>query len=312
MHSLDRGLSRIVGGGKPPMQPPYPGPIVVTCPTCKGRAHAEQDPVTVTRAGVQSVVRYATCKCGCQMPSRRGAGARQTTVPLRFEVSADQTLTKPEEIPMEKQRKHRSDRATEEQLNDTRQRVRDAMGLAEITAPTLARSLSISTSTFYNFLNGKAGLALETNDRLNAWAEEVEILARKPLARKEPEPELIVVNGEPPFDGEPEEGSFRWSALKLEEDSVCNDCGSGGEMFAGSGGHPLCKPCSDKDAEKLRRDNLIELKPQSLHPLAAAERDSLAAQALEEWACAKLAYAMEGSGFRLPEGLRWRVSVERV
>ena len=98
MHSLDRGLSRIVGGGKPPMQQPEPGPLVVTCPTCKGRAHPEQ-PVTVTRAGVQTVVRYATCKCGCRMPSRRGAGARQTTVPLRFEISVNQTPPKPEEIP---------------------------------------------------------------------------------------------------------------------------------------------------------------------------------------------------------------------
>ena len=143
---------------------------------------------------------------------------------------------------MEKQRKYRSDRATEEQLNDTRQRVRDAMGLAEITAPTLARSLSINTSTLYNFLNGKAGLALETNDRLNAWAEEVEILARKPLAEKKP---------------------------------------------------------------STRR-------PQDLHLHAEAERIALAATALEEWACAKLAYAMEGRGFGFllgsGGGFRWRGS----
>lgn len=260
MHSLDRGLSRIVGGGKPPMQAPEPGPLVVTCPTCKGQAHAEQDPVTVTRAGVQTVVRYATCKCGCYMDSRRGAGARQTRIPLRFEVSADQTPTKPEEIPMEKQRKHRCDRATPEQINDTRERVRNAMGLAEITAPTLARAMNINTSTLYNFLNGKGGLSLDSNDRLNVWAEEVETTARKPLAEKEPEPDLIVINGEPPFEGDPEDESFARSIGDL--------------------------------------DDLVSA--------------VLAAQALEEWACSKLTYAMEGAGFRLPEGLRWRVLVERV
>jgi len=264
-------------------------------------------PVTVTRAGVQTVVRYATCKCGCRMPSRRGAGARQTTVPLRFEISVNQTPPKPEEIPMEKQRKYRSDRATEEQLNDTRQRVRDAMGLAEITAPTLARSLSINTSTLYNFLNGKAGLALETNDRLNTWAEEVEILARKPLAEKEPEPDLIVVNGEPSFEG-------------------CGRCGLG-DLVPSIDADGFLK-CSRHDCHErvwigTKKDDLpigdwipepepSTRKPQNLHPLAEAERIALAATALEEWACAKLAYAMEGAGFRLPAGLRWRVTVERV
>ena len=301
MHSLDRGLSRIVGGGKPPMQQPEPGPLVVTCPTCRGRAHAEQDPVTVTRGGVQAVVRYATCKCGCQMPSRRGAGARQTTIPLRFEVSADQIPTKPEEITMEKKRKHRCDRATEEQLNDTRARVRNAMGLAEITAPTLARSLSINTSTLYNFLNGRGGLALEANDRLNVWAEEVEATARKPLAEKAPEPE----------------GSF--------SEDKCGRCGLGDLVPSiAADGFLECSrhDCHERVWIGTKKDDLpigdwisepepSTRRPQELHLHAEAERTALAATALEEWACAKLAYAMEGAGFRLPAGLRWRVSVER-
>lgn len=47
----------------------------------------------------------------------------------------------------------------------------------------------------------------------------------------------------------PECNPDAWGCEKCNPVGPCYDCGAEGEMYAGSGGHPLCKACSDKDLE---------------------------------------------------------------
>ena len=189
------------------------------------------------------------------------------------------------------------------QTSADRRRVQAALESAGIKAATCARLIGVNSGNLVRWLKKGKGMSAEKLEPVYAWCDQVEAggWVAPPDKRKLPR-----------------RADRECSCTYLD----AQPCGAPGCLWPGLiEFDPEAYPETSTPNPLTQRQELCQwcyawTKPGERCACTKLEKPGRepdpAAFVLETWAAQKLTYTMETAGFRMPEGYRFRVTVERV
>lgn len=246
----------------------------VPCPGCSGEAWAEASPVTVWRDGQSRTVRVVTCHAGCVTEIK----SRRRSMSAANEAGFARTRPSRFEIMIAEEEPADMPKVADISPPEKRDMVAQAIEAYGRGAKSIIlREFKILANDLDRWLRTGAGLGPTRLPRLLAWAEEV--LARQTAPETTPGPSNE--GADPIFEPEDEERTF-------DQD-----------------------PCPEASLPKGQECCACRRDCFSPEPAEWSRPPDPAAEVLEHIAVTQLVYALETRGIKLPEGYRFRVTVER-